>query len=261
MNQDQVKEILLKVEDAPLDFSVVFSGKKSRKVNGLYKVETREIILHNKNFSQDNLLIYTALHEYAHHLHACKNGGKLSVRAHTQEFWAIFHGLLEKAESKGFYSNAYNESKELSELTLEIREKYIKQNGGLFIELGKLLLKAKDLCEKEGLRFEDYIDRVLCLPRVAANSAVKSWNFNLNPALGADNMRFVASIPNETDREAAENALLAGKSPDSVKIALRKAIKEEDPREKLEKEKHRLEHTIETLTKRLEEVNRSLNGL
>jgi len=258
MNQDQVKELLLKVEDAPLDFSVIFSGKRSLKVNGLYKVESREIILHNKNFSSDNLLIYTALHEYAHHLHSCSNGGRLSVRAHTQEFWAIFHGLLEKAEEKGFYSNAYNESKELSGLTREIREKYIRQNGGLFIELGRLLLKAKDLCEKEGLRFEDYIDRVLCLPRQAANSAVKSWNFNLNPALGADNMRFVSSIPGEADRKAAENALLSGKSPDSVKIALRKALTEEDPRERLEKEKHRLEHTIQTLTRRLEEVNQSL---
>jgi len=28
MNQDQVKEKLLSIEDAPLEFSLVFSGKK-----------------------------------------------------------------------------------------------------------------------------------------------------------------------------------------------------------------------------------------
>ena len=31
MNQDAVKEKLLAIEDAPLEFSLVFSGKKSKK--------------------------------------------------------------------------------------------------------------------------------------------------------------------------------------------------------------------------------------
>ncbi len=53
MNQDQVKRALLSVRNAPEDFSVILSGKESRKVNGLYKPETREIILHNKNFAND----------------------------------------------------------------------------------------------------------------------------------------------------------------------------------------------------------------
>ena len=98
MDRDTVKEKLLKIEDAPLEFSLIYSGKKSRKVNGLYKPDTREIIIHNRNFEQgatgDNLLLYTAIHEYAHHLHACSQGGKLSARAHNSEFWAIFHALL-----------------------------------------------------------------------------------------------------------------------------------------------------------------------
>ncbi|MDR0601298.1 MAG: hypothetical protein LBG42_02855, partial [Treponema sp.] len=73
MNQDQVKAKLLAIEDAPLEFSLVFSGKSSKKVNGLYKPESREIIIHNKNFTaeggqNENLLLYTAIHEYAHHL-------------------------------------------------------------------------------------------------------------------------------------------------------------------------------------------------
>ena len=101
MNQDKVKQKLLAIEDAPLEFSLIFSGKKSKKVNGLYKPTSREIIIHNRNFQPDdtgqNLMLYTAIHEYAHHLHACAHGGKLSPRAHNSEFWAIFHELLEKA--------------------------------------------------------------------------------------------------------------------------------------------------------------------
>lgn len=260
MNNEQIKTILLSIEDAELDFSVIMSGKKSRKVNGLYKIDERVIILHNKNFSDDNLLIYTAIHEYAHHLHCCKNGGTLSPRAHTTEFWAIFHGLLEKAEVKKIYTNAYAHSPELSGLTEEIREKYVRNNGALFIELGRLLHKANELCAEAGLRFEDYIDRVLCLPRVAAKMAMKSFSYNFNPAIGSDNMRFLSGIANPAARGEAERALLAGKSPDTVKMSLRRPP-EEDRREKLEKEKNRIVRTIDTLSSRLKEIDAELGAV
>ena len=270
MNQDQVKKKLLAIEDAPLDFTVVFSGKRSKKVNGLYKPDSREIIIHNRNFSggsggeeaDANLLIYTAIHEYAHHLHACARGGHLSPRAHTAEFWAILHGLLEKAEAKNIYKDVFSGSKELEDLTGTIRKKYLAENGNLVKELGQLLLRAQDLCSAIGGRYEDYIDRVLRIPRQAANLAVRMYQYNLNPDTGADNMRFLAGISNEEKRQAAENALLSGKSPDTVKIAIRKKEpgENDDPRLSLEKEKTRLERTIASLSKRLEEVERELAG-
>lgn len=263
MNQDQVKHKLLSVEEAPLEFSVVFSGKKSKKVNGLYKVESREIILHNRNFSQDatgeNLLMYTAIHEYAHHIHACSQGGKLPARAHSSEFWAVFHGLLEKAESKKIYRDVFAGSPELTALTETIRKKFLHENGSLVKEMGKALLKAHELCTSLGVRFEDYVDRMLCIPRTAANMAIKMFNYDINPQVGADNMRFLAGIRDEDDRKAAETALIKGKSPDSVKTAIKKkAVEDEDPVILLEREKIRLERTIETLSKRLKEVNKQL---
>ncbi|MCL2602595.1 MAG: hypothetical protein FWD91_07255 [Treponema sp.] len=264
MNQDEVKEKLLAIKDAPMEFSVTFSGKKSRKVNGLYKPDSREIIIHNRNFSDDNLLLYTAIHEYAHHLHACARGGHLSARAHTAEFWAILHGLLEEAEKKSVYKDVFSGSKELEELTDTIRKKYLTENGNLVKELGQLLLKAHELCTAIGGRYEDYIDRVLRIPRQAANVAVRMHQYNLNPETGADNMRFLAGITNEEKRLAAEKSLLTGKSPDTVKIALRQnpegGDENADPREKLEKEKIRLERTIASLSKRLEEVERELDA-
>ena len=262
MNQDQVKEKLLAIEDAPLEFSLVFSGKKSRKVDGLYKPDSREIIIHNRNFEQnatgENLLLYTAIHEYAHHLHACKQGGKLSPRAHTSEFWAIFHALLEKAEAKKVYRDVYAGSPELEALTETIRAKYLRENGGLVKEMGRHLLKARELCDAIGVHFEDYVDRILRIPRTAANVAIKMFNYDLNPATGADNMRFLAGIRDEGDRRAAEKALIKGKSPDTVKTAIRQKPAEEDPLLMLEKEKNRLERTIQTLSKRLDEVKKQL---
>jgi hypothetical protein len=263
MNQDTVKEKLLAIEDAPLEFSLIFSGKKSSKVNGLYKPQSREIIIHNRNFRQDdagqNLLLYTAIHEYAHHLHACSRGGSLSPRAHNSEFWAIFHALLEKAEDKKIYNDVFSVSPELLKLTELIRSKYLKNNGELVKEMGKHLLKAHDLCTGIGVRFEDYVDRMLRIPRAAANMAMKMFEYDIAAEVGADNMRFLAGIRDGGERKAAETALIKGKSPDTVKIQVRNKNKEEDPLERLEKEKTRLERTIATLNKRLEEVKRELS--
>jgi hypothetical protein len=244
-----------------MEFTLIFSGKKSKKVNGLYKPDTREIIIHNRNFSDDNLLLYTAIHEYAHHLHACSLGGSLPSRSHTTGFWAILHDLLEKAEARGVYKNVFTESPELAELTKTIREKYLLQNGSLVKELGMLLLKAGELCDAIGARFEDYIDRVLCIPRLAAKTSIKMFEYDLNPSLGSDNMRFLAGIKNEDERATAEKSLLAGKSPDAVKLETMKRPAEEDPKQKLEKEKLRLERTINSLTKRLDEVERELERI
>jgi hypothetical protein len=260
MNQDQVKVKLLAVEDAPLDFSLIFSGKQSRKVNGLYKPESREIIIHNRNFTDDNLLLYTALHEYAHHLHACRRGGKLSSRAHSAEFWAIFHGLLELAEKKKIYRDVFANSTELTELAGFIRKNYLEENGSLVKEMGKHLLRAHELCTAAGARFEDYVDRLLCIPRVAADMAIKMYQYDLDPRVGADNMRFLAGIRNDDDRINAEQALVKGKSPDMVRSGLRDKG-EEDPQLRLGKEKQRLERTIASLNRRLEEVNRELEGM
>jgi hypothetical protein len=274
MNQDQVKELLLSIEDAPMEFQVIFSGKKSAKVNGLYKPDTREIIIHNRNFTlegkqDDNLLLYTAIHEYAHHLHACSRGGKLSARSHTAEFWAIFHTLLEKAEAKDIYRNVFADSPELEKLTEKIREKYLAENGKLVKELGEQLLKAGELCEAIGARFEDYVDRVLCIPRLAVTMAVKMFQYDLNPQVGPDNMRFLAGIKNDNDRVAAEKALIGGRSPDMVKTAIKggapvlpaRPPREEDIKARLEKEKTRLERTIASLSKRLGEIEQELEKL
>lgn len=255
--------MLLRLEEPSSDFSVVFSGKKSRKVNGLYKPYEKEILLHNKNFESENQLVYTAIHEYAHHLLCESAGGELSPRHHTAEFWARFHGLLEKAEAAGLYSIGIEASPELVALTEEIREKYLVENGRLMSGLGKLLEKAHALCLAAGIRYEDYIDRVLRVPRTTARSAVKVSSLASDPsteAMGYEAMKIVAAQRSPEKRALAQQLLSKGGSPDSVKVSL-SAKEERSPREKLEKEKERLEKNIAKLTARLEHVEQSLASL
>lgn len=259
MNQDQVKDLLLKVENCRTEFTLIFSGKTSKKVNGLYKPDSAEIILHNRNFEDDNQLVYTALHEYAHHLHAERAGGYLSPRAHGAEFWHIFHGLLEKAEEKKLYRNQIAESQELSAIAAELKE-FARENGEVMRKLGLLLAKANAACLNAKLRFDDFVDRTAGIPRAVATAAIKAAALGADPALGWEGMKFVSSIPDPATRKAASKALLAGKSPDSVKIEYGRRPPEEDPAERLAKEKHRLERTIESLQRRLEDVEAKLKA-
>ena len=257
MNQDQVKEILLQIEESALEFSVTFTGKASKKVNGLYKSDTHEILLHNKNFSVDNELLYTAIHEYTHH-RLCELDGTRSGRVHTQRFWSYFHRLLQKAEEKGLYKIAMEESPELLELTDTIRTTIMAEDGKLMKELGRLLSKARVLCKQAGVRYEDYIDRVLCLPRASAATIEKIHAFDVKPELGYEAMKVVANIANPDKRAAAEDLFLKKHSPAFVRDSVKNKPQDEDPRRKLENEKRRIERTIVSLQARLSELEDTL---
>jgi hypothetical protein len=270
MDNQAIKEMLLSIADTSIDFSVTQTGKESKRVNGFYKPDTHEIFLHNKNFKSDNQLVYTAVHEYTHHI---LTEQKLSEnpayvcnsKVHTQEFWAKFGELLGIAEQKGYYSIGWENNAELKELTEDIKTNFLAKNGELMQEFGKKLAKAYELCKEADVRYEDYIDRVLCLPRNSAKDIRKVGAVEVNPAIGFDNMKVVASIKKKDDRANAEQEFLnGGKSPSTVRELMKQKSAQAsgtDPKTKLEKEKSRLEKTIAQLTQRLEYVEESLANL
>lgn len=260
MNQDQIKELLLALEESELDFTVTFTGKESKKVNGLYKPDTHEILLHTKNFKNDNQLIYTAIHEYTHHLITENNPFKCGGRSHTNDFWSRFHELLAKAEEQGKYVIGLENAPELEELTAEIRKNYLEANGRLMIQFGKTLSKAYQLCVDAGIRYEDYLDRVLQLPRATAKTISKIVTAEPSPSLGYDNMKLISSLPAAKQKEA-ESELLAGHSPDSVRAIMKKKAAETDKKSVLEKEKNRIQKTIQQLSQRLELIEENLANL
>jgi hypothetical protein len=260
MNQDQIKKILLSIRPAEEEFSVILSGKKSGKVNGLYKPESREIIIHNKNFKNDNEMMYTAIHEFAHHLQFTTSSVPISVRTHTTAFWSLFHSLLFEAEKKGTYLNPFESIDAFRSLTREIREKFITGSGSMMKELGRLLLRAHELCEEHGTSFTDYVDRVLGLPRASARAITKAHALDLDPWVGFENMRSLAGIRDQGMREAAQEALIGGRSPDMVKAEYG-TRKPPDARAQLVQEKNRIERTIERLKTRLSEVKKRLGQI
>lgn len=270
MDNEKIKSILLELENTEIDFSVIQTGKESKRVNGFYQPDTHEIFLHNKNFSSDNQLIYTAVHEYTHHLLTVEkqkydSGYCSACKVHTQGFWAKFGDLLQLAEQKGYYSIGWENSPELKELTEDIKVNYLEKNGKLMQEFGKKLAKAWELCKENNIRYEDYIDRVLCLPRSAEKDIRKVGAVEVNPSIGFENMKTVASVKKKDDRANIEQEFMqGGKSPSSVREMMKQKARErrgDDPKTKLEKERNRLEKTIAQLTQRLEIVEESLAQL
>lgn len=276
MDNEKIKNILLDIYNTNLDFSVTMTGKESKRVNGLYKPDTHEILLHNKNFKNDNELLYTAIHEYTHHLlneEALEklpkgiDGLPLKInsknRVHTNEFWTKFHSLLELAEQKGYYKINIEKACELDTLTQKIRKEYLEKNGILMQEFGRLLLQAQKLCTEAGIRYEDYVDRVLCLPRNAAHSITQVASYDIDTKIGYDNMKIVSQAKTAQDRAEATLQIENGKSPDTVvsMIHNKNKKKEISIKEQLEKEKERISHTIATLQKRLEVLEANLANL
>lgn len=264
MTNEQIKQALLSIRECDIDFSVVQSGKKSRRVNGLYKPESREIVLHNRNFSNDNLLIYTAIHEYAHHLHFCSEAPPKSTRSHTRRFRTILHTLLEDAQKKGIYRGVLETDPRFAELTERIRSTFIVPHGSLMKDFGRVLVEAEELCRDTGVRFEDYICRVLNLDRLEVRHIMQVAQTDLPSEIGYDGMKTLAGIRDQELRQEALKKLQTGYTQDMLReeiLAKKKNAGSEDPAEILKKEKQRILKTIESLKSRLEEIEEKMAAL
>lgn len=259
MNQDQVKERLVQLDDEVEEFSLVFSGKTSKKANGVYHPDTREIVIHNRNFENDNALMYTAIHEFAHHVHFTTSAVPVGPRAHTLEFRSILHRLLVRAEEIGIYLNPFESDAEFEALTRRLKTEFLERNGEMMKRFGQALIEAERLCQARGARFEDYVERVLSMDRTTATTLMKLHTYNIDPSIGYANMTTVAGLASDEKRTQAERAFLAGQTPDQVKTAVRaKPEESEDPVRKLEKERGRIERTIKSLQTRLGEIEERL---
>jgi len=272
MNQDQTKEFLLRLEPQAPDFQLVFTGKSSRKVNGLYKPETREILLHNKNFNSDEELVYTAIHEFAHHLHFCSSARPTAVRSHTSVYWSFFHRLLSKAEEMGLYRNVFVVEPEFQKLTDEIKTRYLATNGQLMKDFGQSLLQAVQLCGKHHVRFEDYMDRVLCIPRTTAKTVMASFAQDVTPEFGFDHLKMMTSVKDPEVRRDMELKRREGYSTEMLRQELKGEPLPEispspmpDPIEAqvdlLERSREQLAKKIEDWSKKLEELEQKIEAL
>jgi len=260
VNQDSVKKNLLKLYKCTEEFTVIFSGKKSKKVNGLYKYGKYEIIIHNRNFNQDeaahNLLFYTAMHELAHHILFTEHGKKGS-RSHTQLFYAILDDLVDTAEKKNLYK--LDIKKDTQKLIDEIHE-ISQEIAELQRRLGTVINCLHEECEKNGLRFEDVMERKAQISLKTVNHSKKACSIDLPSDIGVDIQEAAIQERNEDKRLTIIHAGQSGKSVAQAKRETTAPAPHEDETVTLVKEKRRIERTIESLKRRLEEVDEHLRS-
>jgi hypothetical protein len=262
MNQDQVKEKLLQLRGDVSDFTLLFSGKQSNRVDGLYKPETKEIIIHNKNHETDNEIIYTAIHEFAHHIQFEENHILRNAKSHSTTFWTIFHKLLYEAEQKGIFTNFFKSDDEFVELTRSIKENYLSKHGNLMKEFGNLLLKAMELCQKKNVSFEDYLSRELLMNKSDVHNIIKISQTGIDPSIGYDNMVMLSKIKDEDKKNRMEESLLNNTvTPEIIKEEIKKEKRPADRLEFLMSEKVRLERTIQTLESNLKSVKEKIEEI
>jgi len=274
MNQDQVKEALLSLGVSTVDFTLLFSGKASKKVNGLYKPLTREIIIHNKNFENDNALMFTAIHELVHHIAMTRN--LVNTRtAHPIAFWALFHSLLEIAAKQGIYSDPFAVDESLKAQGQEILA-ILAEQVAVQKRLGAALLAMQALCEKKGARYEDFLDRHARISRTEAKASVSSQYelFSETVTVSPQVVSLAASITGDGQAEALR-MVADGCSLQQIKAVVRQKMvidprvdhgeekTIEDQVRGLEKKIQRMKATKETLGHEIEaiqlEIDRLLN--
>ncbi len=262
MNQDQVKSILLKLDDKAEPFTLLFSGKESKKVHGLYHPDKQEIIIHNRNFQNDGALLYTAIHEFAHHLHFTRSHRPVGSRAHTSAFRRIFHRLLSSAEEMSLMESRWDTHDDLSLLTRQIRMEFMREQGKIAKGFGEALIKAETLCKKYELRFEDYLERILQLDKSTAKVIMRIPQLETPPELGYENMKLIASQKKPEERLALETRLQAGESRDCARKPEEEEIIETvSHKERLIREKQRIESTIHNLETKLSALNSRIDEI
>ncbi|MDR0719463.1 MAG: hypothetical protein LBF78_07490 [Treponema sp.] len=258
MNRDEVKEKLLLLHTCAVEFNVLFSGKKSKKVNGIYK-NSRDIVIHNKNFTKDETLFYTAMHELAHHILVTEYNQKGS-RSHTRLFWRTFHDLVDKAESLGIYKQSIDDTaqkliREARELSCQIAE--------LQRKLGNVIIKLYEHCQKTGDRPEALLERNAQISRGTSGKAMLAARLDLPKELGADIQEAILSERSQENHIEMVKAGTEGKTVAQIKRAPAARAEKEDEgeTERLIKEKGRLMKTIKTLVRRLNDVEKELDQL
>jgi len=254
MNQDQLKETLDRLTDHT-DYTVIFSGKMSKKIDGLYHPEKKEIIIHNKNFVEDNQAIYTGLHELSHHIDFTVNHETNTRNAHGKRWQKIFDDLVKEAISQGIYKDYDSE-------ILDDAIRMNREHTAFLKRFGKALITLLDECQKKHHHFDDLVSRKLSLKNSQAKAIMCVYAMDIPEEAGG---HFAERITKISDPEKRNEAVVSGKVPI---VEPKTGNKNKDEMDRgmdevsfLERERRNLERKIERMQERIEEIDLLVEGL
>ena len=103
LDSEQLKRILQDIHPPTADFKLVLTQRKYKWRLGTYYPGSHTIYIHG-GWGDDTMILHTALHEYAHHIHHTE-GRRMEFheKPHGPKFQLIFKALLLIACQKGYY--------------------------------------------------------------------------------------------------------------------------------------------------------------
>jgi hypothetical protein len=247
MTAEAVKEKLLEVYEGREAFSVSFT-RLPKTVWGKYLPCTRSIVVDRSKMANDTMVMYTALHELAHHI-CYQDKGQEGKRPHTKLFWGIYHDLLDRAEARGIYRRSGDP--EIGALVERARRKD-REAAALQRELGGILRDLWELCDKKGVRSEDVIERQAGLSRKTMRAmlgAARLTGMAEAELLGQDAQERLAKARTAGGLRELMAGYLEGRS--MAQLDRGKEGRTLDPLKKLEAEAAALDHKIRLLQERL----------
>ena len=265
MTNEEIKAALSKLYYCKAAFTVTQTGKRSSSVNGLYKPFTQEICINNKNFTTDNQLMYTAIHELTHHILITEKGVK-NAKSHSGIFWATFYDLVDKAiELKLYVRERSEETAALLAEAVELQKQIVEVQK----KLGRIILKLHESCAKNGERVEDVIEHDMQMTR---NKAKEMMRNTMSDSKDNDEIAKAVSLAKDPMiKHAAQTAADTGKTVEQVKAIAKQKPKATDddlgspekiePKERLKQEEKRLRKTIAQLNNRLQVVQEALKNM
>jgi|GEM_PF-5314857 len=195
IDEQGIKDILLSIKSTKEDFYIVIKNKSNVHCDGAYYRGTKRITLYLPNHNSINRLIYTAIHEYTHHLMDKWVGHKI-------EFWEKFFELLEIAERKGLYKCNINNNEKLKKITTIIKHNNLVKDKKISKKdlriIFKIILK---LCEEIDINFQYYTVKYLEMEWYKKKNASLAYtNLVLRyAAYGIDNDDFLHEFFNNYD--------------------------------------------------------------
>ena len=195
IDEQRIKDILLSIKSTEKDFFIVIKNKSNFHCNGNYNRSTNRITLYLLNHNSINRLIYTAIHEYAHHLMDKWVG-------HKTEFWEFFFELLEIAERKELYKCNINNNENLKKITTIIKHNNLVKNKKIFEkDLRSIFHIIYKLCEEIDIDFQYYTVKYLEMEWYKKKNASLAYtNLVLRyAAYGIDNDDFLHEFFNNYD--------------------------------------------------------------
>lgn len=196
--EHELKNKLNAIRPILTDFNIIYTGKKSKRIDGKYNPKFKEIFINERNCinasNPDNEIILIALHEYAHHIQNTES--YMKSNPHDTEFWAIYYSLVNSAEKKGLYNNIFS--------TEEYKIQFNKCNNA-FQKFNKAMEEffeslhefAEIDNNKNSNQFLDMAERIFKLPRgemkkifKIMHSGISLNGLNYNSILGLSSIKY-----------------------------------------------------------------------